>query len=413
MENSVTKLWNKNFIIYISAFELAQIGNSLLIFAIPVYILIATNNPALLGTVMTLSWLPYVLFTPIGGAFADRFNKRHIIVLFNFLIAVAIGLYIVFTGNIDTLFISIVMLILITVLQALQSPSFETTVYYIVPMDELLKANSVTWVLMLASGVLVPIITGFMLLHLGLSVIIYMSMFLFLAATLLNCFLKIPFAKPEKTTGLLKDVIGGLKDSFTFIWHKQEVLKRATIALFLHSLILFPVLSIIPSVLINSVLGMGETRLGFANGLIAMGGILGVIILKKLGSKVNITKLTHLLVISSIMLLLTVGAFMMTSNDLLAFGIIIFGLLLINTVLVMLSLNYFTYLGQSTPEEMVGKIMAFAMTAMMLGGTIAQFAIGRLFNLFGDNLAMAALILPVIVLIFSFTTVIKKVNHNS
>ena len=408
MENSITKLWNKNFILYIIAFEFAQIGTSLLMFAIPIYILMATNNPALLGTVMTLSWLPYVLFTPIGGALADRFNKRHIIILFNFLIVVIIGLYIAFTGNVDALLISIMMLIFITVLQSLQSPSFETTVYYIVPMDKLMKANSVTWILAIASGVFAPIVSGFMLSHLGLAVIVYASMFLFLVATLLNGFLKIPFVKPEKTTGLFQSVISSLKDSFKFIWHEQEVLKRATIGLFLYSLILFPVLSMIPTVLINTVLGMSETRLGFANGFIAVGGILGVVILGRLGAKINITKLTHLLVVSSIMLLLTIIAFMMISNDSMAFAIIIFGSLLINTLLVMYSLNYFTYLGQNTPEEIVGKIMAFAMTVMMLGGTLAQFIVGQLFNLFSSNLAMAALILPIVVLIFSFTTIIKE-----
>jgi len=99
---------------------------------------------------------------------------------------------------------------------------------------------------------------------------------------------------------------------------------------------------------------------------------------------------------------------MAASNDSFAFAIITVGLLLVNTVLVMFSLNYFTYLGQSTPEELVGKIMAFAMTIMMLGGTIAQFIVGRLFNLFGDNLAMAALILPIVVLVLAFATVIKE-----
>ena len=407
MENSITKLWNKNFILYVIAFELAQIGTSLLMFAIPIYILLATNNPALLGTVMTLSWLPYVVFTPIGGALADRFNKRHIIVLFNFLIVIAIGIYMILTGNVDTLLISIVMLFFITVLQALQTPSFETTVYYIVPMNELMKANSVTWVLMIASGVLVPIVTGFMLRHLGLDVIVYLSMLLFLVATVLNSFLKIPFVKPDKTTDFFKTVVEGVKDSFQFIWHEQEVMKRATIALFLYALVQFPVLFMIPAVLINTVLGRGETSLGFANGFIAVGGILGVIILGMLGSKVNITKLTHLLVISSILLLVTIAAFMTISNDLLTFAIVIIGFLSINTVLVMFSLNYFTYLGQNTPEEMVGKIMAFAMTVMMLGGTLAQFVVGRLFNLFSNNLALAAVILPIVVLIVSFTTVVK------
>jgi len=409
MENNVTKLWNKNFIIYITAFELSQIGNTLLWFAIPIYILMATNNPALLGTIMTLSLLQHVLFTPIGGAFADRFNKRHVIVLFNFLIAITIGLYTVLTGTFDMLFMTIVMLILITVLQALGSASFETTVYYIVPMDKLIKANSVTWLLAIASGVFAPIVAGFILTHLGLNFIVYMSMFFYLAASVLNNFLKIPFEKPEKTTGLFKSILDSLKESFKFVWYEHKVMKRATIGLFLHALILFPILTTVPTVLINTVLGMNETRLGFANGLIAVGGIFGVIILGRVGDKINITKFTHLLVISSVILLLTIGAFMLTSSNIrLAYAIITFGSLLINTVLVMFSLVYFTYLGQNTPEEMVGKIMAFAMTFMLLGGTLAQFVIGRLFNLFSNNLPLATLILPVIVLIFSFTTIIKE-----
>ena len=56
---------------------------------------------------------------------------------------------------------------------------------------------------------------------------------------------------------------------------------------------------------------------------------------------------------------------------------------------------------------MVGKVMAFAMTIMMLGGTISQFVVGRLFNVFSNNLALAGLIFPILVLIFAFTTVIK------
>jgi len=409
--NTETKLWNKNFILYIIAFELVEMGSALLRFAIPVYILIATNDPVLLGTVMTLSWLPFVIFTPIGGVMADRFSKRHIIILFNFLIALTIGLYIVLTGNVDALLLSIVILVLMTILQSLQTSGFETALYEIIPMEKLMKANQVTWILAIGSGVLAPIAAGFMLSEFGLDVIVYAGMFLFLTATGLNFLLKIPFVKPEKTEqamGLVKTVMVDLKDSFTFIWYEQETLKRATIALFLYSLVLFPLLSIIPAVLINTVLGMGERSLGFANGLIAAGGIFGVVILGRLGSRINITKLTHLLVVSSVLFLLTMGVFMVASNDRLAFGIITVGTLLVNTVLVMFSLNYFTYLGQKTPEDIVGKVMAFAMTVMMLGGTLAQFTVGRLFNLFGDHLALAAVALPIVVLILVPMTRMKE-----
>jgi len=408
--NTETKLWNKNFILYVVAFELAAIGRSLLNFAIPVYILMTTDDPALFGVVMTLSWLPYVFFTMIGGGIADRFCKRKVIVFGNFLIALTISAYVILNGNLDTLMLSIVILIAAAAFESLQSASFETTVYDIIPMDQLMRANSVTWVLMIASGVFAPIIAGFMLTHLGLEVIVYASLVLHLKAAGLNAFMKIPYEKPVSETGIFRTVSRDFENAVKFVW-QEEIFKKSTIAFFLYSLILFPILFAIPAVLINVSLGMGETRLGFANGIISAGGICGVVLLGRLGAQINIKTLPKLLIVSAIIQLITTGAFMLTSGNI-AYGFIVLGGLLVNTVLVMVSLIYFTYLGQNTPEDIVGKIMAFAMTIMMIGGAISQFVLGRLFNIFSNNLAMAALVLPIVVLLLLPLTKIKRTTLN-
>jgi len=406
MASIETKLWNKNFILYVIAFELASIGSSMIRFSIPVYILIATDDPVLLGTVMTLSWMPYVFFTMIGGVIADRFCKRKVIILTNFLIAVVIGVYVLLIGEINTLLLSIAMLIAMTVLDSLQSSSFETTVYDIIPMDQLMKANSVTWVLMIASGVVAPIIAGYMLEDLGLNSIIYTGLVTYLLASVFNKFMKIPYTKPVSNVGVIRTVGRDFKSAAKFVG-TDEVFKKSTMAFFLYALILFPILFVIPAVLINAELGMGETRLGFANGIISIGGIVGVVVLGKLGDKVTIRTLPLLLVISSVLQLLMVGAFMLTSDNV-AYAVVVIGGLLVNSATVMMSLNYFTYLGQNTPEEIVGKIMAFAMTVMMIGGTLAQFVMGRLFNLFSDNLALAAVALPIVVLMLVPMTRMKE-----
>jgi|GEM_PF-2354714 len=406
--NTETKFWNKNFILYVIAFELAEMGHSLLSFAIPIYILIVTNDPTLVGTVMTISWLPFALFLPFGGVLADRFSKRKVIVLCNFLIAVAIGGYMIGTGNTDVLLLSVMMLVLMTILQSLQSPSFETVLYEIIPMEELMRANQVTWILMIGSGVLAPIIAGWLLSHFGLNVIMSVSMTLFLGATCLNIFLKIPFEKTQATKGIFSVITSDLKASFKFVWFEDEVLKKGTIGLVLYSLVLGPVVGIIPPIFINAILEMNERVLGFAQGLIALGGILGVMLLGRLGERVTAKKLSHLLISSSVTLIATTLIFMLVPSRGMAFVVLIFGSLAVNTILVMFSLNYFTYLGQNTPEEMVGKVMAFAMTVMLLAWSLAQFIVGRLFNLFENNLALAALVLPAIVLCLAFTTIVKE-----
>jgi len=409
--NTATKLWNKNFILYVTSFEFSLVGDSLLRFAIPIYILTATNNPALLGTVMTLSWAPNVLFTPIGGVMADRLDKRKMMILFNFLIATVIGAYIFLTGTIDSLGLSLTILVAVTILQSLQSSSFETAVYTIIPMEDLLKANSVTFVLMIGSGILAPIVAGFMLAEFGLTSIIYSSLAFFGIGTLLNYLMKIPHDTIKVKTGLFQTLLIDTRESYRFIRHKNPTMGRMTIGLFLYALVLIPALTFIPSVLINSALGMSEQSLGFANGLIAGGGVLGVVALGAFEKKITIPTLPKLLVASALSLITTIVLFM-TSSGYIAFAILITGLLLVNSILVIYSMTYFTYLGQNTPEDIVGKIMALAMTVMTLGGTLSMFVVGRLFSLFENNLEIATLILPVAVLISAFLTVEKRKSRS-
>ena len=395
-----TKLWNKNFIKYIFAYEAAEIGTTLLTFAIPIYILMATNNPALLGTIFTLNLLPYILITPIGGLLADRANKKSIIVATQFLITFVIGAYVLISGSYNThFFIAVGLLFLITTLQAIQGSSFETVLYSIIPMDDLMRANSVTYVMMIGSGVLIPILSGFLLRNFGLDFIVYVSLIMFLLSTGINASMKVKFEKPEKSeTGLFKVALADFSAGFKYVAKENIILKRATIGIFFYALLITPALTLIPSVFIISGLGMNESNLGFAQGIIAIGGIVGVLVQRKLGEKVSVSKFPMMLLIMSVTLIAMSILFMLTSG-MLAYVLVIIVTTFMNIFIMMFSLIFFTYVGTNTPEEIVGKVMSFVTIAMTLGGAIAQFIVGRLFDASGTNLALAALVLPIVVLL--------------
>ncbi|MCL2593622.1 MAG: MFS transporter [Defluviitaleaceae bacterium] len=396
---TATKLWNKNFIKYIFAYELSEIGTALLTFAIPIYILIATNNPALLGTIFTLNLLPHVLVTPIGGLLADSVSKKSVIVVSQFSIVFIIGIYALISGSFNTHLISVGLLFLMTTLQAIQGSSFETVLYSIIPMDDLMKANSVTYIMMIGSGVIIPILSGFLLRRLGLEFIIYISLILFFLSAVVNASMKVKFEKPEKIeTGFFKAVLADFNAGFKYVWKENINLKRATIGIFLYALLITPALNLIPSVFIINGLGMNESNLGLAQGIIALGGITGILIQRKSGEKINVSKLPGMLLLMSVVSIFTSILFLLTSGTL-AYILIVIGITFMNIFIMMSSLIYFTYLGTNTPEEIVGKVMSFAIVIMTLGGAIAQFTVSRLFNIAGDNLALAALVLPIVVLI--------------
>jgi len=405
---TATKLWNKNFIKYIFAYELTEIGTALLTFVIPIHILITTNNPTLLGTILTLNLLPYILITPIGGLLADRVNKKSIIVISQFLITFIIGIYILITGNFNTYFVSIGLLFFMTTLQAIQGASFETVLYAIIPIDDLMKANSVTYIMMIGSGVLIPILSGFLLRHFGLAFIICISFILFLLSSVINASMKVKFEQPEKIeSGFFKAVLIDFNAGVKYVLKENITLKRATVGIFLYALLITPALNLIPSVLIINGLGMDESQLGLAQGIIALGGILGILMQGKFSKKITVSKFPTMLFIMSVVLIFTSSLFLVTSGTL-AYLLIVAGITLMNVFIMMFSLIYFTYLGTNTPEETVGKVMSFAIVVMTLGGATAQFIVSRLFRVVGDHLALATLILPVVVLLASMPLMISQ-----
>ena len=73
-------------------------GNAILHFALPLYLLRETGSSALFGVVTACSFLPMVILSPIGGAVADRVNKRSMMAGLDFFTAGLILMYALIWG---------------------------------------------------------------------------------------------------------------------------------------------------------------------------------------------------------------------------------------------------------------------------------------------------------------------------
>ena len=68
-------------------------GNSILRFALPLYLLDQTGSSALFGSVLAISMIPMILFSPIAGMVADRVNRRNIMVILDFSTAALVAVF--------------------------------------------------------------------------------------------------------------------------------------------------------------------------------------------------------------------------------------------------------------------------------------------------------------------------------
>ena len=106
----------KNFNLMVSGQIISILGSALLRFALSLYVLDTTGSESLFATLFAISNIP-LLLAPLGGAIADRFNRRNLMVIFDFtssaivlslIILMSVGSISVFTAGTSMVLLSIV-----------------------------------------------------------------------------------------------------------------------------------------------------------------------------------------------------------------------------------------------------------------------------------------------------------------
>ena len=185
-------IWNKNFMTFVLALELQLIAKTLIRFALPLYILIETGNPALQGMVLSLSALPLIILSPIGGALTDKFNKKKILAIMNLLSAIVISVYFVIDPVNHIVVVILLIMMFVAMFESLISPTTEASIPSLVPADKLVKANSVTFLLTNVSSIGAPVFGGIVLHTRGLTELLIVITVLYILAALTNTFVAIP-----------------------------------------------------------------------------------------------------------------------------------------------------------------------------------------------------------------------------
>lgn len=163
---------------------------------------------------MLLDILPYIVFTPIAGAIADKFNKKHLIVLGEFLCFLTGTL--LFIIPFDTTSIGLVVGLGFTIssLSAIHHPVFQSILPDIYSDDKLPKVNGDIATISSFTGVVAPAILGVLFGFLNNKQIALFIPILYLISFISFFGIKYQHQKSNKKINIIKDnqeVIGYLK----------------------------------------------------------------------------------------------------------------------------------------------------------------------------------------------------------
>jgi MFS transporter, DHA3 family, macrolide efflux protein len=221
--NNIKRLWNKNFSILWQGQLISDFGNAAFTVALGFWVLEATKsalypfgNTALMGLILACFAIPGVVLGPVAGAFADRHNRKLIIVAADFVRGVLFALM----GL--TVYLQIFPFVMIYPLAimagacgAFFGPAISSVIPDIVSTDDLSKANSARSFSSALTQLLGSSLGGLLYSMLTAPILILINGISFLYASVTQLFMKLP-AKPinPERKNILHDIAEGIKYTF-------------------------------------------------------------------------------------------------------------------------------------------------------------------------------------------------------
>ena len=400
------KGFSKDFIIMVAGQIISILGSALLRFALSLFVLDITGRADLFAVLFAISSLP-VLLTPFGGAIADRFNRRNLMVLFDFISSgiVLIFFIVLLTDNHSVLWIGLVM-VLLSFISAMYTPAVMASIPLLVSEQKLEQANGIVNGVQALAGVTAPMLGGILYGMLGLKLLVIVSGLLFFFTAIVEMFMTIPFVKRSYDGHLMPTLIKDMKEGFTYVV-KQTFILKCTLLAALLNLLLTPLFIVGVPIILRVTMKSSDTLYGIGMGIIDFATILGALTMGYFAKKLRIHTL-YIWVLMSAFLVIPMAMSVLPRALQIgyypSYSLFIGCALIIAMMMTIISIYVMTLVQKETPNEQLGKVMAIMMAVSQCMAPLGQMGYGLLFEFFQANIYIPVFIISVCVLLLAFVT---------
>jgi MFS family permease len=223
------------------------------------------------GAVNMANFVPVLFVVPFAGSFADRYNRRWVIIYGQIVMMVgALMLGIAASLGLDNKAVIIVTVAIIGVAFAFNFPAWQALLPDLVNREDLLNAialSSAQWNLARFIG---PVIGAAILAYFSASTAFYVNAASFLFVIVALLYIHPSRGHIEKSDNTLW---GHMRLGWTYVWHRRWMVNILA-ALGLVSFFGYSYFVLVPS-LVQDVLNRGSAAYGFLLGLTGLGAVLG------------------------------------------------------------------------------------------------------------------------------------------
>lgn len=412
VENNIIVPSPKNFNIIVIGQIVSVLGSALLRFALSLYVLDITGRADIYATLYAVSNIP-LLLAPLGGAIADRFNRRNIMIILDFISSFIIicFIFIMSSGSPSIIVIGIVM-VLLSIISSMYTPAVTSSIPLLVKEENLERSNGIVQAVQSLSNVLAPVLGGILYGVLGLKTLVIFSGITFLISGIMILFIKIPFEKRSYKGSIAITIFRDMKDGFSYVIKQSFILKSLIIAMLLN-LLLTPYFIVGVPIILRVTMKSTNLMYGIGMGAVEIATILGALSIGFFVKKMRINNLYKWILYVAILLIpmaVALTPILLNLGFYPSFIIFILCSIPVMMLLTIISIFVITKVQKKTPNDNLGKVMSIMMAVSTCMLPLGQIIYGFVFERFkGQEFlpTLCASIFMLLVAIFS-----KKVLKN-
>lgn len=410
--NASIKSFPKDFTLMIIGQIVSILGATLLRFALSLYVLDITGRADVFATLYAISSMP-LLLSPLGGAIADRFNRRNLMVIYDLISSAVILCFIcaLSIGNVSVILIGVVM-ILLAFISSMYSPVVMASIPLLVAEKKLEQANGIVNGVQALSTVAAPVLGGVLYSVIGLKILVIISCISFFLSAILEMLIQIPFVKRKQDGHIVPTIIKDMKDGFTYVVRAPYILKSMILAAVLN-LILTPLFVVGGPIILRVTMQSSDTLYGIGMGLIDFATILGALSIGFFAKKMKMNTIYQWLLMIALLIVpmaVSIMPIMLRLGNYSSFILFILFAILIVMAMTIISIFVITVVQKKTSNENLGKVLAIITAVAQCMAPIGQVIYGFMFETFSIKVYVPILFVSLIMIIIAI--VAKRILKN-
>ena len=207
--------WKRNTILFLASQTLSLFGTSLVQYAILWHITLTTQSGVMMTIFIICGFLPTFFLSPFAGVWADRYNRKLLIMFSDSMIALStLFLAIMFLMGNDALWLLFMMAAIRAIGAGIQMPAVGAFLPQIVPQNKLTKVNATNGSIQAMVMLISPMVSGALLTMTTIETIFFIDVVTAAVAVLvLLVFLHVPVhakALEKQTISYFNDMREGI-----------------------------------------------------------------------------------------------------------------------------------------------------------------------------------------------------------